>query len=182
MNDFFLQTERIGLRKFRPADLDAFASINADPHVMEFFPNRLSRFESQEYMDRINAKIQQQGFGFWAAENLFNQQLMGFVGLTQVSCSTDFTPAVEIGWRLGVDYWGQGLATEAARACLSFGFDDLGLERIVSFTSPLNQRSWRVMQRLGMSLCGEFDHPLISEGHVLRRHVWYSIEPVDFWS
>ncbi len=69
MNDFFLQTERIGLRKFRPADLDAFASINADPHVMEFFPNRLSRFESQEYMDRINAKIQQQGFGFWAAEN-----------------------------------------------------------------------------------------------------------------
>ena len=176
MNEFFLQTERIGLRKFKPSDLDAFAAINCDQRVMEFFPDRLSRAECQDYMQRINRRIDQQGFGFWAAENLSDHQLMGFIGITEVAYQTDFTPAVEIGWRLGVDYWGQGLATEGARACLEFGFENEKLERIVSFTTPLNQRSWRVMQRLGMTRRGEFDHPLIPPDHVLRRHVWYAIE------
>lgn len=176
MSDFFIQTERIGLRKFKPSDLDAFAAINRDQQVMEFFPDRLSRSECQDYMQRINRRIDLQGFGFWAAENLSDHQLMGFIGITKVTYQTDFTPAVEIGWRLGVGYWGQGLATEGARACLAFGFENEKLERIVSFTTPLNQRSWRVMQRLGMTRRGEFDHPLIPPDHVLRRHVWYAIE------
>lgn len=174
MSSFFIQTERVGLRRFLPADLEPFARINSDPQVMEFLPQLLSLEECRDYMERINGRIEIQGFGFWAAEHLKDRQLMGFVGLTEVSYPTDFTPAVEIGWRLAVPYWGQGLATEAARACLQFGFEQAKLQQIVSFTTPLNRRSRRVMQRLGMVYRGPFEHPLLPAGHRLRRHVLYS--------
>jgi 3-dehydroquinate dehydratase/shikimate dehydrogenase len=182
MNDFVLKTKRVGLRKYCPTDLEAFAAMNADPQVMEFFPEfaKLSPDEAKDVMERMNARIDQQGFGFWAAENLDDHQLMGFIGIQQIPYETEFTPAVEIGWRLAVNYWGKGLATEGAEACLSYAFGELDLERIVSFTTPLNERSIRVMQRLGMTQCGSFDHPLIPEGHLLREHVWYSLESVDY--
>ncbi|MCH2182286.1 MAG: GNAT family N-acetyltransferase [Mariniblastus sp.] len=180
MSQFFIQTERVGLRKFQATDLDPFTRINNDPRVMEFFPQRLSREECRDYMQRINTRIDLQGFGFWAAENLQDRQLMGFVGITEVTYQTDFTPAVEIGWRLAVPYWGHGFATEAAWGCLQFGFEQASLERIVSFTTPLNQRSRRVMERLGMVCRGQFNHPLIPPGHRLRPHVWYSCERDQF--
>ena len=182
MNDFVIKTKRVGLRKYCPTDLEAFAAINADPQVMEFFPEfaKLSPAEAEDAMERMNAKIDLQGFGFWAAENLDDHQLMGFIGIQQVPYETEFTPAIEIGWRLAVDYWSKGLATEGAEACLSYAFGELDLERIVSFTTPLNERSVRVMQRLGMTHCGSFDHPLIPEGHVLRQHEWYCLESADY--
>ena len=182
MDDFVIKTKRVGLRKYRSTDLESFAAINSDSRVMEFFPEfaKLSPAAAEDMMERMNARIDLQGFGFWAAENLDDHQLMGFIGIQQVPYETEFTPAVEIGWRLAVDYWGKGLATEGAGACLSYAFGELGLERIVSFTSPLNVRSVRVMQRLGMTHCGSFDHPLIPEGHLLREHVWYCLESADY--
>lgn len=86
-------------------------------------------------------------------------------------------PAVEIGWRLAADHWNQGYASEGARAVLDFGFTCLGLDEIVSFTVPLNLRSRRVMEKIGMtrSPAEDFDHPLAPEGHPLRRHVLYRI-------
>ncbi len=187
MAKFCLATERVGLRKFRSADLDEFAGLNNDPRVMQHFPKCLHLNECRALMGRINNSIDQHGFGFWAAENLESGQLMGMVGLNRVSFAAEFTPAVEIGWRLAFPFWGQGLASEAARACLEFGFNQASLTEIVSFTSFHNNRSLRLMQRLGMTKSGEFNHPKLPAGHRLQRHVLYRIrcpradhnEPVD---
>jgi RimJ/RimL family protein N-acetyltransferase len=99
------------------------------------------------------------------------------VGLSVPRFHAHFTPCVEIGWRLSAEYWGRGYATEGAKAALSFGFDELQLVEIVSYTVPDNVRSRRVMERIGMThdAAGDFDHPVLPEGHRLRRHVLYRI-------
>jgi RimJ/RimL family protein N-acetyltransferase len=96
--------------------------------------------------------------------------------------SASFMPCVEIGWRLSTAYWGHGYATEAARLALGHGFGSLGLREIVSFTSATNLRSRAVMERLGMRRdpADDFDHPSIPEGHVLRRHVLYRLDPGSY--
>jgi RimJ/RimL family protein N-acetyltransferase len=101
----------------------------------------------------------------------------GFVGLSRPRFEARFQPCVEIGWRFGVEYWNRGYATEGARAALAFGFDACGLTEIVSFTVPQNVRSRRVMERIGMrhDSADDFDHPLLPDGHPLRRHVLYRI-------
>jgi RimJ/RimL family protein N-acetyltransferase len=88
-----------------------------------------------------------------------------------------FTPAIEIGWRLSATWQGKGYATEAAHAVLAHAFGPLRLERVVSFTTPLNTPSLRVMTRIGMRKIGEFDNPFLPEGHALRRHLVYEITP-----
>ena len=180
-NMFYLKTERVGLRKFVDKDLPAFAAMNANPEVMEFFPETLTAEQCRDYIKRINAKIDEQGFGFWAAELLESKQFIGFVGLTNVSYKTEFTPAVEIGWRLAREFWGKGLVTEAAKDCLKFAFEKIELDEVVSFTTVTNRRSYAVMERLGMICVGEFNHPKIESGHPLERHVLYKINRQQFF-
>jgi ribosomal-protein-alanine N-acetyltransferase len=168
-----LQTERLLLRRWRDADREAFARMNADARVMEHFPAVLTRAESDAMVDRIEAHFAEHGFGLWAAELRATGEFIGYIGLAMPRFEAHFTPCVEIGWRLAAEFWGQGLATEGARAALRVGFDDLGLNEIVSFTVPANLRSIRVMEKLAMRCDGEFEHPLLPEGHRLRRHVLY---------
>src|SRR5262249_1280368 len=121
--------------------------------------------------------FQQHGFGLWAVEILDGPAFAGFVGLAVPTFKTHFTPCVEIGWRIGREYWNRGYATEGARAALNFGFQNVGLQEIVSFTVPANVPSRRVMEKAGMTRNPEddFDHPALPEGHPLRRHVLYRI-------
>ena len=171
-----LHTRRLILRPWREADLGPFAAMNADPAVMEFFPRPLDREESDLAVARIREHFDRHGFGPWAVEVPGIADFIGFVGLAVVSrFEAPFTPAVEVGWRLARAHWGRGYATEAARAALAFGFDELELDEIVSFTVPANVRSRAVMERLGMthSPDDDFDHPAIPEGHPMRRHVLY---------
>jgi RimJ/RimL family protein N-acetyltransferase len=172
-----LETERLVLRRWRDSDLDAYAALNADPEVMEHFPSTLTRDESRRSIEIIEARFDELGYGLWAAEVPGLASCVGFIGLNPVTFDAPFAPAVEVGWRLGRRYWGHGYATEGARAALAFGFDTLGLDEIVSFTTPGNRRSWRVMQKLGMTRdpADDFDHPVIADGHPLRRHVLYRI-------
>jgi len=172
-----LTTDRLILRRWRDSDRDAFARMNADPRVMEFFAERLSRKGSDALVDRAEAHFREHGFGPCAAEFRGDGTFIGFIGLSIPSFQTHFTPCVEIGWRLAPNYWGQGLATEGARAAVRYGFEILGLEEIVSFTVPANTRSRRVMEKLGMTHnpVDDFDHPLLPEGHALRRHVLYRL-------
>ena len=157
------------------ADRRPFADMNADPDVMEHFPAMLSREESDRLADRIEEHFVTHGFGPWALEIPGIASFAGFVGLSVPPFEAPFTPCVEIGWRLARAYWGHGYGTEAARAALNFGFDELPLQEIVSFTVPGNTRSRRVMERLGMvrDPLGNFEHPLVPEGHPLRPHVLY---------
>ena len=172
-----LPTDRLLLRQWRDNDLDPFAALNADPIVMEHFPARLTRAESDAMVERIEAGFRTRGFGNWAVEVPGVADFIGYVGLSVPSYDTPFMPAVEIGWRLDHRYWGRGYATEAARAALAFGFREAALSEIVSFTVPANVRSWRVMERLGMTRdpADDFDHPMLPPAHPLRRHVLYRL-------
>ena len=172
-----LTTPRLRLRRWRAADLEPFAAISADPAVMEFYPKCLDREETRAMIGRIEAHFERHGFGLWVVEVPDIANFVGYVGLSVPIYETAFTPCVEVGWRLASAYWGQGYATEAARAALVHGFGTLGLREIVSFTVPANVRSRAVMERLGMrrDAAEDFDHPLLPEGHPLRRHVLYRL-------
>jgi RimJ/RimL family protein N-acetyltransferase len=161
------------LRQWRDDDLEAFAEMNADPEVMRFMPAPLTREESAATLARLRAKIDEQGWGLWAVD--VGGELAGWTGLAAPTWTAHFTPCVEVGWRLRRKFWGRGLATSAARQAVAFGFEQLGLGELVSFTVPANERSWRVMERLGFTrdLAGDFDHPRLAAGHPLRRHVLY---------
>jgi RimJ/RimL family protein N-acetyltransferase len=170
-----IRTSRLRLRLWRDEDLPAFAALNADPTVMEFFPKPLDRAESDALAARIRGHFARHGFAQWAVEVPGVADFIGFVGLSVPSFEAHFTPCIEIGWRLAAEHWGRGYATEAARAALDFGFRQLDLEEIVSFTVPANRRSRAVMERIGMTRTptDDFDHPALPEGHPLRRHVLY---------
>lgn len=173
-----IHTERLCLRHWRAEDRPLFAKLNGDPRVMEFMPALLSRAESDALADRIETHFQRHGFGLWAVEIPEVAPFVGFVGLTIPRFEAVFTPCVEIGWRLDAEFWNRGYATEGARAALEFGFQQLHLDEIVSFTVPANARSRRVMEKIGMthSANDDFEHPLLPEGHSLRRHVLYRLK------
>ena len=173
-----LATERLHLRPWRAADREPFARLNADARVMEHYASVLSREESDALAERIERHFEKQGYSLWAVEIPGVVPFAGFVGLSIPRFEAHFTPCVEIGWRLAREHWGQGYATEGARCVLEFGFGALRLAEIVSYTVPGNLRSRRVMEKLGMLRNPEddFDHPLLSEGHRLRRHVLYRLK------
>lgn len=168
-----LETPRLILRRWQASDSEPFYRINSDPRVMEFFPACLTREQSDALMARAERHFETRGFGPFAAELRDGGAFAGFVGLFIPEFEAHFTPCVEIGWRLAAEHWNQGLATEAANAVLRLAFEKLGLREVVSFTVPANQRSRRVMEKLGMTCSGEFDHPRLPEGHPLRLHVLY---------
>ena len=172
-----LETERLILREFLDRDREPFARMNADPRVMEQFPSMLSREESDAFVDRIGQRWTEVGVGLWALERRADGAFLGFTGLAIHLFEAPFMPAVEVGWRLAVDAWGFGYATEAARESLRFGFEDRGLQEILSWTTTTNVRSQAVMERLGMTRdpADDFDHPNVPVGSPLRRHVLYRL-------
>jgi RimJ/RimL family protein N-acetyltransferase len=172
-----IKTARLLLRRWRDSDRLPFQQMNADPRVMEFFPALLSPADSDALVDRAQAHFDRHGFGPFAVELLEDATFAGFIGLSVPNFVAPFMPAVEIGWRLTFDCWGRGLATEGARAVVNYGFEDLGLDSLVSFTVPENLRSRRVMEKLGMTHepNDDFDHPRLPEGHPMRRHVLYRV-------
>jgi RimJ/RimL family protein N-acetyltransferase len=172
-----LRTERLILRWWRPDDREPFARLNADPRVVEFLPKVLARDESDAVADRIESHFERHSFGLWAVEIPEVTPFAGFIGLSIPRFETHFTPCIEIGWRLAAEYWHRGYATEGARATLDFAFTHLNADEILSFTVPANVRSRRVMEKIGMmhNPAEDFDHPVLPEGHPLRRHVLYRI-------
>lgn len=171
------RTERLVLRPWREEDREPFAALNADPAVAEFLPSTLTRAESDALIDQLRLHVVRHGLGIWAVEERETRGFLGFVGLAVPSFAAPFLPGVEIAWRLARHAWGKGYATEAAKDVLVYGLQELHLPRILSWTVPANRRSWGVMERIGMTRIGAFDHPKLPEGHPLRPHVLYSIEP-----
>jgi 3-dehydroquinate dehydratase/shikimate dehydrogenase len=171
-----LRTERLFLRPWRESDRAPFAAMNADPKVMEHFPAVSTREESNAAVDRIVARMEQQGFGLWAVEVPGVAEFIGFIGLSPADAVLR-RPAVEIGWRLAAEHWGRGYATEGARASLAHAFDGLDLDEVVSFTTTANERSRHVMEKIGMTRRPEddFDHPGVPASWPGRRHVLYRI-------
>ncbi len=168
-------TPRLKLREWKEEDKEPFFQINSDPRVMEFMPKLLLQEESDQFIERIKLRFKKDGYSFLAVELIEHQTFIGLIGLSIPKFDAFFTPCVEIGWRLAYDYWGQGYATEGAKECLNYGFNQLNLSEIVSFTVPQNVRSRKVMERIGMKYVDEFNHPKLPPGHPLEKHVLYKI-------
>lgn len=164
-----MRTARLVLRRWRDQDREPFAELNADPEVMHHFPAPLTREQSDAFVDRIEDHFAAHGYGLWAIE--VEGRFIGFTGLLWLRFQADFTPALEVGWRLARPAWGHGYASEAATAALARGFQEV--DRIVSVTATSNEASRRVMERIGLSYRHDFEHPSLPEGHELRRHVLY---------
>ncbi len=177
-----LRTERLALRRWRDGDRQPFAELNADPVVMEHFVTTLSRAGSDAMVDRLEARFDDHGWGLWAVEVIGGAPFIGYVGLSPADFEAPFTPATEVGWRLAHEAWGNGYATEAARAALSFGFDEAGMDEVDSWTAVGNVRSQAVMERLGMRRDpgGDFEHPRVPVGHPVRPQVLYRLRR-DEW-
>lgn len=171
-----LQTQRLLLRQWKEQDFAAFAELNSNPTIMEFFPNLLSREQSDAMARKCQMLIANRGWGLWATELMSTGEFIGFVGLHEPEAKLPCAPCTEIGWRLQMRHWGRGYATEAAREVLRSGFQDICLNEIVSFTTVANVRSRSVMERLGLTNTNEnFMHPNLPENHPLSEHVLYKI-------
>ncbi|MEV5982162.1 GNAT family N-acetyltransferase [Streptomyces sp. NPDC052114] len=147
-----LETPRLTLRRWREEDVVPMAAVNADPEVMRWIRDGSVRDERQT-CDGIQAwesEWESRGFGLFAVEIRSTGELAGFTGLAVPAFLPEVLPAVEVGWRLGRSHWGQGLATEAAAAAVRFGFEERGLERLVSIAQVGNDASERIMAKLGM--------------------------------
>lgn len=172
-----LETPRLRLRTWRDEDLEPLAALCADAEVMRYFPQPLDRDESAALLARIREHFATHGFGLWALERKDCGALIGFTGLGYTGFDAHFTPAVEIGWRLACPHWGQGFASEAARAALACAFTLLELDEVVSFTALINQPSVRVMQAIGMHRdpAEDFNHPHLTPTDPLYRHLLYRL-------
>lgn len=174
----FIETKRLILRDYEEEDILKLAEINEDEIVMEFFPRPYDLVETQDFVVSQNEQMREKKFGFFAVEEKKTKRFIGFVGLNKPDFQASFMPAIEIGWRLDHAKWNQGFATEAAKAVLEYGFDEIGLEEIVSFTASINLKSRKIMEKIGMKYDEKYDfiHPKIQPGHRLAKHVLYRIK------
>jgi RimJ/RimL family protein N-acetyltransferase len=142
------ETARLNLRPFTPADFDDLYGLYSDADVMRFLGSGVrSRQETEASLARMIAHWPAVGFGMWAVHNKLDGRFVGRCGLQPLMD----TKEVELGYAFHRAYWRQGLATEAARLSIRFGFDTVGLERIVAIARPANIGSWRVMVKIGMT-------------------------------
>lgn len=172
-----LKTKRLILRTWKEQDLDPMLAINQDPLVCEFLPKIGDRAATKALIQHFIKHYKKYGFTAYAVELKSNGEFIGFVGLLVASFEANFTPAIEIAWRLDSQYWGRGYATEAAKSIVNFAFTTLKLEEVVSFTVENNMRSRRVMEKIGMhhNPHDDFDHPKLSNNSPLCRHVLYRL-------
>lgn len=168
-----ITTTRLTLRPWLKTDLEAMTAINANEAVMRYFPTTQNREETMAFIERQQVHQEKHGYCYFAAELRTTEQVIGFIGLNYQQYTAPFSPATDIGWRLHPDHWRKGLATEGAVACLAYAFDTLQLNEIVSVAIIQNLPSIGVMQKIGMELAGEFDHPALADRPDIQRCAWY---------
>ena len=175
---YLFRSERLGFRNWAEKDLDEFAKINSDPKVMEHFPYLLTKNETAEFIKRLQNHFYQYGFCYFATEILTTKEFIGFIGLNHQEFKTEFTPAVDIGWRIKQSSWGKGYATEGAKKCLEFAFNMLDLEEVISMCPEKNIKSERVMRKIGMQKIGNFDHPKLKDYPAQESCICYRISKI----
>ena len=187
MAKIILSTERLILRTWEPSDVPLMTAISSDPRVMEHFPALQDNAATQTLIDHINQHYEKFGYAAYAVEIKDTHEFIGFVGLNQPlfeipNFQPKGLPIVEIAWRLSSTHWGQGYATEAAKAVLHYAFTELDLPEIISFTVPANTKSRHVMEKIGLhhSEADDFDHPKLEENSPLKRHVLYRLTRDDY--
>ena len=169
-----IETERLLLRPWRDSDREPFWAMARDREVMRYLPAS-DRIDSDRLIDRQIERQAKHGYCLWAVELKADKRFIGFCGMLPPH---DPFVEIEIGWRLAHGDWGKGYAREGAEACLDWAWRELDAASVIAVTVPANERSWGLMLRLGMTRNPDedFDHPHLSEGDPLRRHVLYRIK------
>lgn len=175
MSNYIFRSERLGFRNWQESDIIPMAAINADPEVMRYFPAIQSTAQTQDFIDRMQQQFEERGYCYFAVELSETGTLIGFTGLSYKTFESDFTPCIDIGWRLGKAYWNKGYATEAAARCLQYGFETLKLDAIYAMAPKINVPSIAVMEKIGMKKVNEFEHPLLINDDWLQPCVLYKI-------
>ncbi len=173
MKGHLFSSEHLGFRNWHESDLQAMFTICSDPKVMTYFPSVLTLEETSAFITRMMTEFDQKGYCYFATDHLQTGELIGFIGISYKTFKADFTPCIDIGWRLSTKYQGKGLATEGAKRCLEFGFKELGIQSIVSMASEINIPSIRVMKKIGMTYKCSFNHHLLKNEPRLKKCVLY---------
>lgn len=177
---YLFTSERLGFRTWIEQDIAPMAAINADAAVMEHFPATQSTEETKQFVARMQQQQSHRGYCYFALDQLESGQLIGFTGLSFKDFESEFTPCVDIGWRLASSAWNHGYAAEAAQRCLQYAFEEKGMKEIVSMAPLTNTRSIAVMQKVGMDFIKTFQHPLLLHHERLRACVLYGIDSATF--
>lgn len=179
MNDYLIKTHRLGLRNWVETDLKPFSRMCSDKLVMEFFPSTLDKKQTHELIVRMQNHFEHYGYCYFAVDRLDTQEFIGFIGLLNQTYTSHFTPCVDVGWRLSPEAWGNGFATEGAKACLDYAFNTLRLKKVYSVAPKLNKKSQQVMRKIGMHYHSEFLHPKINKNNPLSKCVVYKTPKED---
>ncbi|MFY0482128.1 GNAT family N-acetyltransferase [Flavobacterium sp. PLA-1-15] len=174
--NYLFTSERLGFRNWIESDIPLMAVINSNPNVMEFFPSVQDFEQTQRFIKRMQSQFEEKNYCYFAVDVLETDTFIGFIGLSDKDFESDFTPSVDIGWRLSEEHWKKGYATEGALACLNYGFGNLKLEKIIATTPAINLKSEEVMKKIGMTKVKNFNHPLLSDNERLEDCLLYSIK------
>lgn len=178
-SSYIFTSERLGFRNWKGSDIKFLSKMNINPQVMEFFPSTVDESQTATFIQRMQAEYTEYGFCYFAVDLISSEDFIGFIGLSNKTFEADFTPCVDIGWRIDPNHWNKGFATEGAVACLNYGFNSLGLNSIVSTAPKINKKSIEVMKKIGMHFVSEFDHPALLNDERLKTCVLYKIDNIE---
>lgn len=174
MNDYIFKSKRLGFRQWLDKDLIPFSLLNSDEEVMKLFPKTLSQEETKVLIEKTTKMFEEYGYGLYAVDRLDSQEFIGFIGFGHSSHSS-YSKCIEIGWCIKKEEWNKSYATEGSIRCLDYGFKTFNFKNVYAFTSKVNLKSEKIMQKVGMQKVGEFDHPKIKAGSVLKPYIAYRI-------
>jgi len=175
MKNYLFKSKRLCFRNWIETDLSKMATINSDPKVMEFFPSTLTREQTAAFIERMQIGYAEHGFCYFAVDLLKTNEFIGFIGLHNQTFESEFTPCVDIGWRLNSNYWNKGYATEGAKKCLGWAFKHFNLENVMAIAPSINLNSIKVMKKIGMQKVKHFNHPTLAGNERLEDCVLYQI-------
>ena len=173
---YIFTSERLGFRNWNLTDIDKMYEINSDEKVMEFFPSIQTKEQTTEFVERMKKQYEEKGFCYFAVEILGDNQFIGFIGLSEQTYKAEFTPCIDIGWRINSNEWNKGFATEGAKKCLEYAFKELKLENVYSIAPKINTKSEHIMKKIGLKKQYEFEHSLLKNNERLKTCVLYKKE------
>lgn len=173
--EYLFQSKRLGFRNWQESDIEMMAQINSDKDVMEFFPAIQSVKQTRDFVKRMQKQFAEKDFCYFAVDKLEDYRFIGFIGLSEQNYEADFTPCIDIGWRIKREEWGKGFATEGAKRCIDYAFYDLSLKKIYAVAPVVNAKSEHIMKKIGMRKTKEFKHPLLKADKKLQDCVLYEI-------
>jgi len=173
---YIFTSARLGFRNWVFTDIEKMHEINSDEKVMEFFPYIPTKEQTAEFVKRMKKQFEGKGFCYFAVDKLEDNEFIGFIGLSEQTYKADFTPCIDIGWRIKSSEWNKGFASEGAKKCLDYALNDLKLEKVYSIAPKINTKSEHIMIKIGLKKQYEFEHTLLTNTERLKTCVLYVTE------